>query len=542
MNDMKIAMIAPQLVGEIASEELGLCSIASLLREKGYNVKVIAVTNGKKDYKEILDFNPNVIGVTVYNQTVELAYEICEDLKKKLPNSYICVGGYAPTYHAEEILKEAKFIDFAIRGEGEFSFLELVNNLGQGKSINNVKGLAYRNEKDDVILNERHDYIEDLDILPFGSRELLLQDGLTLVCSTRGCVRNCFFCCGNDFWKKDGKYNWRARSISNFVDEIEYLNKELNRKQFWIVDATFEDPGFNEERIRAFAEEVIKRGLVISYFVFLRSTFQRKASDDLMELLVKSGLCEVFVGAEAANDYDLKVLGKGITVEDNIKSIKLFEKYDVYPEIGFINFNPYSTFEGLRKNAEFLREYKYSKFFRQISTVKIYKGSRLYQKLQEDGLLKESKFYEEEGYEYVDKRVGTLAKFLEEYFNYLQRESNLIGELFGFERYYGTKIAHMKRHLKVERKGDAFKLLVEYKNRLDEILYDLNTKVSDWYEHLLDLAEYNWEYDRAMKISKEMLNKDYISNVFMKLRMERIKFGKGLAKLDLELMSLIRVS
>lgn len=542
---MKVAMIAPQLTPEYAVEDLGVCYITALLRQNGYEVKLTSVIAGKENYESIIEINPKIIGITVYNQTVDLTYKICRDLKKVLPQTYICVGGYAPSYHAQEMLEDEPCIDFAIRGEGELAFLDLANSLKDGNDICNIKGLVYRkSENGEIIVNEKYGYIEDLDILPLPSRDLLLENNwnITLVSTTRGCMRNCFFCCGNDFWKKGEHYHWRASSVKKSVDEIEYLNKELGRTQFWIVDATFEDPGFNEQRMTEFAKEIIDRNLVISYFVFCRAGFYKKASDELMKLLIKSGLCEVYIGTEAANNYDLKVLGKGISVEDNIKSLEFFKKYDIYPEIGFINFNPYSTFEGLYENADFLENYQYARFFRHFSSVRLYKGSILYEKVKNDGLLIDgAKFNEDFGYRYQDKRIEQLVIFLNEFMDSLQEKSGILSEYTVFERYYSDKLAHLKRFFKLSNMN-ALDLLMDHQNRLDNILIEMNKRVSDWNRELLKLAEHSWDYDTAKSISDSIISTEFMEETLSNIRMERIRFGKNLAKLDPKLMSLIRVS
>lgn len=540
MKNLKVVTIAPQLTDVYFSEELGICSITAVLREAGYKVLLKPIIKDKEDYTEIIEFGPDVIGITSYNQTIELVYKICRDLKKALPNTFIFIGGYASTYHAKEILTECNEIDGAILGEGERAVIELMDRLKKQENYNDVNGLASKNKMGEIIVNPRQEYIENLDELPFPSRDLMGSEGLTIVCSTRGCMRNCFFCCGNDFWKRENKYSWRAKSIGRFVDEIEYLVKEHNRNQFWIVDASWEDPGFNEKRMCEFAEEILRRNLKISYFVLIRATFYKFASKKLMKLLTKSGLCEVFIGTEAANSHDLKVLGKNIKVEDNVNCIDFFKKYDIYPEIGFINFNPYSNFEGLRQNAEFLEEQGFAAFFRYISRVRIYKGSIMHDILEKDGLLKQTKFYDDDGYNYKDKRIERLVEYLVKHQALLEKEANLSGELTPFERYYGDKLSHLKMHFKLDKNEDAIKLIEEHKSELDKILSDLNILISKWYKKLLDLAENSWNVDVADRLCAEYLPPVSLREIFDRLRMERIRFLRNLARLDKELMKLIR--
>lgn len=541
MKKVKIVTIAPQLTDVYFSEELGVCSITATLREAGYDVLLRPIIKDKEKYSEIINFNPDIIGITSYNQTIELIYKICAKLKKELPNAFIFIGGYAATYHAQEILNECEEIDAAICGEGERAVLQLVRCVENGEDYSDVLGVACRDGQGNIIQNLRQEYLDDLDELPFPSRDLMGSEGLTIVYSTRGCMRNCYFCCGNDFWKRKNKYSWRAKSIKRFVDEIEYLVTEHKRNQFWIVDASWEDPGFNEKRMKEFAVEILKRKLKISYYVLIRATFYKKATPELMELLTKSGLCEVFIGSEAANSHDLKVLGKNITVEDNIKCIEFFKKYDIYPEIGFINFNPYSNFEGLRDNAVFLEKQGYAAFFRYISRVRIYKGSIMHDILEKDGLLKNTKFYDDDGYHYVDARIENLVEYLIKHQQYLEEKVHLSYELTPLERYYGDKLSHMKMHFKLMKREDALELIVEHKKNLDEILSQLNSMVSGWYKKILDLAENNWNEEEANKIGENYLDPQKLTKIFENIRIEKIRFGRRLMHLDKDLMKLMRV-
>lgn len=45
------------------------------------------------------------------------------------------------------MLEESEFIEFAIRGEGEFTFLELVSHLEQKESPDNVTGIIFRKHR-----------------------------------------------------------------------------------------------------------------------------------------------------------------------------------------------------------------------------------------------------------------------------------------------------------------------------------------------------------------------------------------------------------
>ena len=91
-----------------------------------------------------------------------------------------------------------------------------------------------------------------------------------------------------------------------FVDEIEIIVKKYGIKIFNFIDCSFEDPGTNYERMASIANEIKARELDIQYFVFVRAEFHRNASDELMKLLVSSGLSSVMIGVETGNEFDQK--------------------------------------------------------------------------------------------------------------------------------------------------------------------------------------------------------------------------------------------
>ena len=82
--------------------------------------------------------------------------------------------------------------------------------------VEDVRGLIYR-KGDTIISNKDQDLIKDLDMLPPPARDLLVDNNIRFaqVLTSRGCTRNCSFCCSNGYWKK-----WRGRDIKKVIDEV----------------------------------------------------------------------------------------------------------------------------------------------------------------------------------------------------------------------------------------------------------------------------------------------------------------------------------
>lgn len=532
---MKILLVGVTLNAGVILEEIGICLIASVLRQNGYEVKIISSMEKDIDIEEIILYNPDIIGLSTYNQTMPLVEKVCKLVKERLDSVYTILGGNTATFYAKDILEENSFVDYVILGEGEITFLELANALSDNTSLDMVNGIAYR-KNGLVKFTEARDLVQNLDELPFASRDLISEYNLriAMIAGSRGCTHNCYFCSSNSFWRFNNKFKWRGRSPQNVVDELEYLNKEYKIKQFWFTDPSFEDPGFNEPRMREIAELIIKRNLKISYIIYVRVSFYKKVSDKLMKLLIKSGLCSVFIGTESVNTHDLKVYGKAATVEDNIKAIDFFRNYNVSVEIGFINFNPYSNFEGLRQNARFLYKYKYYTGFYQNTKIMVFKGSRFYEKIKEDNLLLKDTYKELFCYEFLDKRIQNLSEFLTKFFAELEKDTYVFEKISLLTHLYQSRLAHFKRHFCEDDNSEISELMAKHELKLNGMIDEFNDVVGKWYWKILDMAEFNWDEQEAAEYSNQVFNKEYINDLVSRLTQEKMILMKRLSKINRE--------
>ena len=155
----------------VAWEEIGICYIASYLRQNGYEVSLMQKKEEDIDFSFIEKLNPDIIGFTIYEGSKKSTFNTAFKIKQRLPGVLMCGGGAYPTYCYEELLQEAPFFDFAIRGEGERTFLELLRRIENGENLCGLKGLVYRHS-DKIVVNDEQNLIEDLNILTFPARDI----------------------------------------------------------------------------------------------------------------------------------------------------------------------------------------------------------------------------------------------------------------------------------------------------------------------------------------------------------------------------------
>lgn len=242
------------------------------------------------------------------------------DLAKKLKhvfiNSLVLVGGIHPTLD-KETLTHCSAIDIAVRGEGEATFLELIENLSVRFSIADLKdvlGLSFRYGQDQIIHNLDRPRIKNLDDIPFPARDKFdvigkqsraLGNGQCVVFTSRGCAYKCFFCLTPQFWGGQVTY----RSIENVLEEIHILVTQFKGQDIYIGDDTFV---LSRERVLLFCERLQESRLSIVWHCNIRAN---TVDRELLEAMYASGCRSVFMGIESGRQFILdKVVNKDINL------------------------------------------------------------------------------------------------------------------------------------------------------------------------------------------------------------------------------------
>ena len=393
---MTIALVVT-LGGDLvrSTEHIGIGYLSACLRKNNHTVRVLEIK--ERDFQQEDLYIPmltgcELVGFTTTCVTMKSVAQFAGIVKAHFPRARIVCGGHMATFGARELLKKYPHIDFAIRGEGENTFVELVEALESGRSLFRVSGITYR-IGNEVVENKNRPLIKDLDTLPFPDRDQFEQhDGrfqYIRLSSSRGCLGHCGFCSSFAGRHQEGS-RWRGRSAKNVVDEIEMLVNKYNFHTYDFVDSTFEDPGPEGKiRIEEIAGEILDRKLNIYYNCCFRAENWSEKDNGLLHTLVASGLEKVNIGFESGNDRGLKILNKRATMEDNWRVIETLRHFPhIYVTFGFIMLHPYSTLEDICDNAKFLHETGIGQVIRHYFwALEVYPGTLLETRLKRDGLL-----------------------------------------------------------------------------------------------------------------------------------------------------------
>ena len=169
--------------------------------------------------------------------------------------------------------------------------------------------------------------IKNLDDIPFPARHLvpykkyssLLSKGsiVTTIFTSRGCPFQCSFCDRPHLGK-----SFRARSAKNVVDEIEEC-VNMGIHDFLFYDDTFT---IKRERVLEICNEIINKRLDIAWDIRTRIDV---VNEEMLKHLKKAGCQGIHYGIEAGSEKILKVLQKGITIEQAKQVFDLTRKHKI---------------------------------------------------------------------------------------------------------------------------------------------------------------------------------------------------------------------
>ncbi len=494
---LNVLLILPAQGLEEVYDEQGIALIAAFLREHGYKV-ILEVIRNIDELKLIKLFNVDIVGITAYHENLPFVFQISKEIKCFDKNILICLGGYSATYYAEEILDSCDEIDIIIEREGERTFLELCQKIEYKESYENQKGIYYREENGKTIYTGLNHIVEDLSEMPYSAKDIFEKNHMHLVeiSTSRGCLNNCSFCYSHTYFDPTGNMRWRGRSVDNVFQEIVNVDRKYKVNKFYFNNASFEDSFPYKAFMINLCKRLIENKIEISFCVNFRAGFCKRCTEEEMILLKRAGLTGIFIGVEAFNESDLSLYNKHTNVNDNLQAIKFFQKFDIGLDIGFINFNPYSTYDSLYKNMYCLYQTGLLGSMIFLNRLRGYKGTPIYKKIEEDGLLINNNFLDYYCYRYIHKPVGELAGLLNNLF--VDEYRTIPGSMHYFSMYHNQLVSHLRR---VYRDNQTISnLLLDYDRKRQELLMESNDFCMIWYGEMLNLLQNNWNITDAEKI------------------------------------------
>lgn len=424
------------LIGFHDQGNLGLGYLGAVLEQHGFKVVLLDFRLGKDVIlKSVRLNNPLLVGFSlIFQYYLDDFKSLAKFLRQSGVISHFCIGGHFPTLRYEQLLTAMPEIDTVVRCEGELTLLSLVQRLYAGDNWRNVEGIAYR-EDNQVIATSPRRLIENLDDLPFPLREneslIVLGKIASPILAGRGCTRNCAFCSIRRFYLEAPGNKKRIRSAKDVVKEMKCLNEERRVSIFLFQDDDFPLHGKVGRRWIEQFLNILDSTDFTGKIIWKISCRADEVESNLFSKMRAAGLYMVYLGLESGTEAGLRTLNKQLTVEDNLKAIKILKNLELSIAYGFMLFDPSTCFSSLQENIAFLRKICRDGSLPAVACRMIpYAGTPIEETLQRDGRLRGDSSHPD--YEFAEPRLNRYFELVDEFLTYFMQGTDSISNQIGW--------------------------------------------------------------------------------------------------------------
>lgn len=304
---------------------LGLAYIAAAVVNAGHNTEIADLCFGSHPLenlrKQVKRFKPDVIGLSLRNVD-NAAYPLTVDYLKlhrevvnvlhEVSEVPVVLGGSGFSILPQAYMQELDG-DWGIAGEGERSFIDLLQALEKGLDPTAIPGLVSPLPATSALPPTPVQPQRPLDwakgLRPerklFDYARYIRRGGMGNVQTKRGCVFKCSYCTyplleGNRF---------RLRDAVDVIDEIEALQKDYGPHPIFFVDSIL---NFPHGHVEAICEEILRRKLKLRWSCYATPV---KLNSRQAKLMAEAGCEGIELGTDAVDDDQLARLGKSFNAE-----------------------------------------------------------------------------------------------------------------------------------------------------------------------------------------------------------------------------------
>ncbi|MFC2067707.1 B12-binding domain-containing radical SAM protein [Chloroflexota bacterium] len=368
------------------------------------------------NFKDMLrTYKPQLVGISVLSVKTPAALRLASICKQFDKNIIVVVGGDHPTILPHELLK-SKNVDFAVRGEGEYTMLELVEYLSKEKNnFEQIEGLSYK--KNGVIVsNKSRAIFNELDALPFPAVESLFYlknyrpIDLGVIMTSRGCPYSCTYCgIANTMGRQV-----RVRSIGNVISEIKKLNQKYD-----VIYFSFRDSSFTVDRNRTIdlCNRMMGENLNIQWECSTRANL---LDYDLISKMKSSGCVLIRIGIESGNEQLMQQMKRGITLDQIKQGARMLNEHNMRWSAYFMFGIPGETRKTIKDSMRLITEINPP--FVTIANYSLIPGTEMYEEVKRLGLVTEN----------IDWAQESNQNILKSYSSYIdQKEFEVLMEKVG---------------------------------------------------------------------------------------------------------------
>jgi radical SAM superfamily enzyme YgiQ (UPF0313 family) len=370
---------------------LGILMIAAVAREKHPDVHMLDMKvedwTPERCVEELERLKPDVVGLSAMTYEAGCMHDLAKLIKARLPGVTVVCGGPHPSVAAQDVLADAA-VDYVVRGEGEFTFRDLLDGIEEGRTEwDGCAGISWR-RNGEIVHEPDRPPPADLDALPFPAWDLIdhakyhrvprggviyAHKEFATMFSSRACPWRCTYC-HNSYGK-----TFRDRTAEHVLKEIELLVTQYGVKEIVFMDDIF---NFKPARAKAIAKGIIERGYKLA-LTFPNGFRGDILDEELVDLLKQAGMYRCMVAVESAVPRLQKVMKKHLKIDKVERIVDYIAKRGVMVHGAFMLGFPTETEQEMQATIDWAAKSSFhtAAFFRVIP----FKGTELFHQVEQAG-------------------------------------------------------------------------------------------------------------------------------------------------------------
>lgn len=323
-------------------------------------------------YKE----NPDVLAFSCYIWNITEILSLVRELHKIMPGLPIWLGGPEVSFRAGELLKSYPELTGIIVGEGEQTFLELLQYYVEAERLlEDIRGIVYRAGDEIVTTGERG--LTDISRLPFLYEDMSpFAHRIIYYESSRGCPFRCSYCLSSI----DKKVRLRDPLIVK--KELQFfLDQKVPQVKF--IDRTF---NCNHEHAMQIWQYIKEHDNGVTNFHFEIAADLLNEQELTLLNTLRPGAVQMEIGVQTTNPETLREIRRVMDV-DKLREIvrRLHQGRNIHIHLDLIAGLPYEGYESF--GHSFNEVYAMKPEQLQLGFLKVLSGSYMAEKCEDYGLL-----------------------------------------------------------------------------------------------------------------------------------------------------------
>jgi B12-binding domain/radical SAM domain protein len=355
---------------------IGLVSIGAHLETNGVHTRIINIAN-RMLKKRSFDVERFVGGLQARAFGIDLHWlphahgslALAEIVKSAHPTTPVIMGGLSASYFHRELINYPQ-VDFVVRGDStEAPLLELMQCLKDGRPVDHIPNLSWKDENGEPHHNELTWAPSNLDEIPldyaYPVRSVLkyrdlagitpfgnwLRYPITCAVTCRGCTLDCVTCGGSRYAYRNsfGRESTAYRSPELVVDDIASIQRYLYGPVFVIGDIRQAGDEYADRFLSAMERANIKRPIVLELFSPAGTDYFRRVGKAISNYNIQWS-------PDSADEEVRRAFGKGYTNQQIESTVEFAlasgcRRFDLFFMVGL----PKQTYSSVMQTASYLK-------------------------------------------------------------------------------------------------------------------------------------------------------------------------------------------